>query len=329
MNFLPNFLDSGALISLDAETLQMGWGKRIFAKQFPVFYFNDFFLENPHPFFHYELQLTITPKELLAQLPAGESAALKWSVPSWDIFKTAFESKLQKIVPYVQKSAPFEMTSPNLASRLRAALSYLVAHPQTAIYGCWEEGKGTLGVTPEVLFRLQPGKPLSTMACAGTFSGAEWQNNQKLLQEHQLVIEGIKEELSPFGSLQIGKTEPRQFSKLTHLVTPIEFHGSMPVESLIEKLHPTPALGGFPKEESTKWLKSYAKELPRNGFGAPFGILLDENTGVFYVAIRNMEWNAHEVILRAGCGITAKSCFDEEQLEAENKLQAIQEILAL
>lgn len=336
MKTLPeSFLACGAVLSLNEDTLLLGWGKKTYTEKpekFPSFYCNDFFLEENYPFFHFEHSLQIAPEAFLT--PAKSSLSLQWSEPAWDVFKSAFSSleNVQKIVPYVEKRALISMTPTNLLERLRSALAYLQAHPNTFIYGCWEEGRGTLGVTPEVLFRLEPGKPISTMACAGTFTKEDelhWQSNQKLLREHQLVIDGIHAELAPFGTILAGKTEPRKFARLTHLVTPLEFHGKMAVDALIEKLHPTPALGGFPKEESGKWLRMYAKKLPRAGFGAPFGALLSEDTGVFYVAIRNMQWDEKEITVRAGCGITAMSRFEEEKQEAENKLKAIEEILSL
>jgi isochorismate synthase EntC len=339
---LDSFLSSGAVLSWGSDALILGWGKKILSEKpekFPSFYFNDFFLTKSHPFFHYEHHLKIDSEEFHLMLPASkESVSLNWNTPAWDLFESAFssisEGTVQKIVPYVEKKAPLEMTPSLLAVRLRSALTYLQAHPHTFLYGCWEGGKGTLGVTPEVLFRLDLGKPISTMACAGTFSKDDelhWQSNEKLIKEHELVIEGIKADLAPYGTIHAGKTEPRRFSKLTHLVTPLEFHPkkTLPAATLIEKLHPTPALGGFPKNESSKWLKAYGEKLPREGFGAPFGVLLHEGTGVFYVAIRNMEWNSKEVILRAGCGITAESTFEDEKQEAENKMKAIQEILSL
>lgn len=341
LNFsLDSFLSSGTIVSLGSQELILGWGKKVLSEKpekFPSFYFNDFFLEKREPFFHYQYQLQIDSQILLSYLPSfKESLSLNWSLPVWDLFESACSNvkgeEIQKIVPYAQKRAFLEMTPSRLLGRLRSALEYLHTHPKTALYGCWNEGKGVLGVTPEILFRMELGKPIETMACAGTLKeGENWQNNHKLLKEHQLVIEGIKADLSELGTLQVGRTDLRTFSSLAHLVTPLQFYpkGALSLSPLIEKLHPTPALGGFPKEQSLQQLRLYAEKFPREGFGAPFGILQEDGRCVFYVAIRNMEWTFQEIILRAGCGITAESVLEDEKKEAENKFSAIKGILGL
>ena len=60
-------------------------------------------------------------------------------------------------------------------------------------------------------------------------------------------------------------------------------------------------------------------------FAMPFALI-----GFFLAMAKlNPAWNLNEAILRAGCGITADSVFEDEKQEAENKMKAIQEILSL
>ena len=71
---------------------------------------------------------------------------------------------------------------------------------------------------------------------------------------------------------------------------------------LIDRLHPTPALGGYPKEEALDFIEN--KEFGTRGlYGAPVGYIDVYDDCEFIVAIRSMLIKEQQATLYAGCGI--------------------------
>ena len=92
-------------------------------------------------------------------------------------------------------------------------------------------------------------------------------------------------------------------------------------------MHPTPALGAFPRRPGMEWLKEYQQKIDRRRFGAPVGYAIEDAQAKCYVAIRNVQWTKNQMLLAAGCGIVATSQYDAEWAEIKLKLQAIKEML--
>ena len=95
-------------------------------------------------------------------------------------------------------------------------------------------------------------------------------------------------------------------------------------------MHPTPALGSFPRDESAlAKLRTYRDQLdaPAN-FGAPFGVLVD---GAFHsvVGIRNVSWNGTDVFLPSGVGVVRESVFANEWRELSLKRESVKALLGL
>lgn len=336
---LEEFFSSGALCSLNSNELLVGWGQAFWSRQpvcYPVWYAPDFFLISKRPYVHFKHSMRIRTDQMIAKLGNIFRPEMHFSSPKWEAFEALFHqfksSSIQKLVPYTVKEAAFKMSSLN--AMLASALVYQIKNPRTAVYGLWGEGQGILGATPERLFSLKDNGSLMTTACAGTSLAHEAKmmiKNTKLMQEHQYVIDGIKKSLSPFGEVNIGRTEAQVFSHLAHLLTPIEVYNiaSHSFAKLVRHLHPTPAVGGFPKEEGMDYLKTYAVLVPRERFGAPFGFLETANEAHLYVAIRNIQWKGERAALMAGSGIVLESDLEKEKQEIKSKFAAIEEILGL
>ncbi len=250
---------------------------------------------------------------------------------------------LTKAVPYAfrETSSAFPSTE-DLAWLLLHALRFQ-GENGGFLYGCWNDQEGILGVTPELLFERE-GATVRTMALAGTRSlekGRESEAEMLLLadpkerHEHSLVIEGISERLSGLGTLHVGKTGVRRAGSLVHLYTPIELtlaSHAMETEwqDLVDRLHPTPALGAHPREAGAQWLAEEQKHHPRSRFGAPWGVRLD-GRDTCAVAIRNMEWSREKAFCRvgAGAGVVRGSTPEREWSEIERKWNAVLRILGL
>lgn len=346
---LESFLNEGTIIAKDHATLLLGFGNRRWMAEPKdrsrwTWYFPDFFLKERTCYFEQPFQVSMTPEALLECLEISpKKNELKWQPAPSAYFDASFkdlkqdfnDGTLQKAVPYLVQHARIKMDPLLLKHSLANALHYQIKHPHTSLYGFWGKDHGLLGVTPEHLFRLHREKHLKTMACAGTVPIAQVKqllSSSKMRQEHQLVIDGIKNALVSFGCAMVGETKAAEFASIAHLVTEIELNSthSISFNALIRALHPTPALGGYPKKSAERWLENYARHYPRLRYGAPVGVILDQaSEQIAYVAIRNIQWEKNVISLYAGCGVVNESVLEDEKREIETKFNAVKSILGL
>lgn len=350
---LLQWLDHGVIFSTGPHELFIGWGnvtRHSTPSDDPSIwcYLPDFFLREKEPWFHFEKNGFIAPAELaslLENLSLEVPSPLSWQAPSKEIFARGFHAlhhlfnttPLEKAVPYVFSKSSERLTA---AHRRQILLNILrrVQEARVFAYGFWEDSQGILGATPEFLFDLEPKKAslLNTMALAGTVktdaSSSAMLEDKKLLHEHQVVVDDIVERLHAFGKINVDRLQLLQLPHLTHLYTPIsvELNRQAHFPDFVNVLHPTPALGGFPRDLAFKWLIDYDQQLPRGRFGAPAGFW-DRRTDrqVCYVAIRNVLWDANELSIGAGCGVVAESNLDKEWEEILLKTKAITQGLNL
>ncbi len=342
-NVIKDFLKNGTILSKDRTRVLIGFGKRTWSSEIvnediPNFYFPDFFLKTLKPWFTHEHWMEISIDELLRSLLGQEPQKVKWDFFDVSFFESKFEEIKEKIlkeelikaVPYLFETTKDKMNEEQLRSSLFHALNYTKQYP-AFIYGLFDDGTGFLGATPETLFTKENEQdPLKTMACAGTYS-SEIKNvviDNTLHLEHEVVVKGIVDALSPFGQLKIKPFQSLKFAKLTHLVTPIEINLAEPLRftRLVHALHPTPALGAYPKDEGMFFLEQYQSKVSRGRFGAPAGFCHNFEAKC-YVAIRNIQWDEKGMKMGAGCGIVKGSLLDKELLEIQLKLNAIKELL--
>ena len=298
---------------------------------------------------------------------AGASWEKDCTSPSQAVFAQLFQMVqkqltaqiFKKVVPVIFERAPLAMTEERRRVFLAQVLSYVEVWP-LYVYGLWDRTRGILGATPEVLFAQDESEGFRTMALAGTRLKALSSLLPKLLDdnkertEHQAVIDGICQALRDFENLQVGATTEFELPTLYHLFTPIKFSapGDAKISTasdsssdqsgkyeahfrlfnqLIECLHPTPALGTFPRAHGLELLREMqtASGQIRNRFGAPFGAIFPTGEMLCYVAIRNMEWDAQECRIGAGCGLVSASQLDREWQEVLGKIRSTKTALGL
>jgi menaquinone-specific isochorismate synthase len=198
------------------------------------------------------------------------------------------------------------------------------------------------GATPELLAEVN-GAAVTTMAMASSVRrGATEAEDEALAQqllddpkeryEHALVVDAIRRRLSKVTStLQIPE-QPAVFrlSNIQHLHTPIQGQLTHPsgVLPVIEILHPTPALGGSPRQLAMTFI-SEAEPVPRGWYAAPIGCIDRNLDGVFGVAIRSAVSQERRVWLYAGAGIVADSVPQKEWEETALKFKPILNALKL
>lgn len=338
-----SFLRQGALLSLDPGFVLLGWGEESWNDQPSpsAFYFPDFFLrEKPWLIFsNYKVVEVKALKEML-QREKANPPPLAWNNPHPEIFYKSFDelqglfaqNSLTKAVPYTIQKCPLPLNKDQKISSIISALHYIQKAP-SYIYGFWDEKQGLLGATPEILFTSEKKEKhthLKSAAVAGTAKNLEDLHTPKNLREHAIVVEGIQQSLSAFGKVHLGELKTIVLPHLSHLYTPLELllDKDPSLEDLVDALHPTPALGAFPKKEGLNWLKEFERLVPRKRYGAPAGAVFQNKTRC-YVAIRNVQWDESGSQMGAGCGVVAESNKEDEWNEILLKLKAIKGILSL
>jgi menaquinone-specific isochorismate synthase len=347
---VKDFIEAGSLISTGSNQLLIGLGERRWSKNpikdTPSFYFPDFFLENKAPWFTHKYWEIISLDSLSSILSSHNGDLLdplQWTNAYATFFENTFYQLLEQIkkkmidkaVPFVFERCSSMMSEKQMYRSLCSLLTY-AKNQFVNIYGFWTKDEGILGATPEVLFSWdnQNGSLLKTMACAGTCPHGEAKKglleDSKQIREHQYVIEGIRESLDKLGDVQEGELNILELPTLSHLITSLTVNLKKDInfDDIVKTIHPTPALGVYPRKNGDLWLRSYQHKIDRKRFGAPAGFLYNE-IAKCYVAIRNVQWNTSGMFIGAGCGIVEESVLEKEWSELCLKIHAIKTILAL
>lgn len=196
----------------------------------------------------------------------------------------------------------------------------LVMQTNSYVFAIEHDGHCFLGATPERLVQVH-GKKLHSACIAGTAPrgktdaldeqiGQELLHDDKNREEHDYVVQMIRDHITPYcESVEIAQTPIlHPLKNLQHLYTPVEaiLKEEVSIFEIIEALHPTPALGGLPREASLAFIRDH-EELDRGWYGAPVGWLDSNQNGEFVVAIRSGLIHDKEAALFAGCGIMRDS----------------------
>jgi len=218
---------------------------------------------------------------------------------------------------------------------LSALHSLRDSHPSAAVFAIGRrDGSVFLGATPETLARVAD-RRIETHALAGTtHRGADQSDDQRLAaallaspkdrEEHAFVVDAIRESLEPLCSELEIPTAPKvvRLSTIQHLATSItgKLRDEAGLLDLVERLHPTPAVGGWPRAEARRWLAE-TESLERGWYAGAVGWIGEKGDGVMAVAIRSALVRGRNATLFAGAGIVADSDPDAEWRETCLKLR--------
>ena len=201
---------------------------------------------------------------------------------------------------------------------------------------CADDGAAFVGATPELLCRVDGGG-LQTSALAGTAPRGRVPAEDEALaralaetakerHEHRLVVDGIVESLAGLGAeVTVSETpEIRQLQDVQHLETPIAatLPKGLGLLDAVGALHPTPAVGGVPREAALRWLAEH-EGLDRGHYAAPIGWMNEAGDGAFFVALRSVLLTPDCAWAFAGAGIVAGSDPSAEWREVNHKLRAV------
>lgn len=234
--------------------------------------------------------------------------------------------ELDKVV--LARSIRVRSTQKFVPATLMAALA--MRYPGCIHFTHFFPGGGVLlGATPESLVFLAAGQVVSD-ALAGT----DWQSgrldDEKSLHEHRLVVNAIVRALEPVCRFLQIPARPNVFElqELRHLRSVIKGTADSGVSllNLVERLHPTPAIGGAPSRRALDWLAQHGET--RSGwYSGATGWIGYDGDGEFAVALRCAWLDGNEAELYAGAGIVAGSDPRTELEETEAKLNAMLRVL--
>ena len=260
-----------------------------------------------------------------------------WEQAIEDAVQTIRAGQLEKVVLARVAEALFTESV-----NIEAALVYLAgAYPDC--YRFLFEPRSNhafYGATPELLVSVA-GDTARTMALAGSRKrGQTAQEDEQLANdllqdpkerhEHTLVVQAIRQRLKTVANHLAMPDSPQvlKLSNIQHLYTPIQVSGlkTSSVLPLVELLHPTPALGGAPRTEAMKFIRS-AELVPRGWYAAPIGWIDYRMQGAFAVAIRSAVVQEKRVWMYAGAGIVGDSVAQREWDETALKFRPMMDAL--
>ncbi len=236
---------------------------------------------------------------------------------------------LKKVV--LAREIALEMDRPvdpaTLLSRLRAM------YPTSMCFAV----DGFVGASPELLVS-RIGEIVRAHPMAGTTprSGepevdsrraAELLASDKNRAEHQITIDMVHDTLLRWSSYLDAEPTPSvvQAGPVQHLATMVEGRLSRPAPSVLElvaALHPTPAVGGWPREAALAAIEKL--ELADRGpYAGPVGWVDASGNGTFAVGIRSVLLNDRTAKLFAGVGVVADSDPRSELEETRAKAQSL------
>ncbi|WP_179335994.1 chorismate-binding protein [Winogradskyella costae] len=255
---------------------------------------------------------------------------------------------LQKVVLSRCETKPRQDTNPltifkRLFNTYTNAMVYCWYHPKV---GLW------IGATPELLLKIE-GKRLTTISLAGTQpyqseSEPNWTNKE--FEEQQIVTDFITEQLKPYtSSITISEVDTVRAGNLLHLKTRIIsiLKDDADLKSIIEALHPTPAVCGFSKLKAKDFIlnhENYNREYytgflgelnlkqsrtrntnRRNVENNAYAVVKTQSN--FYVNLRCMQLKDSKAKIYVGGGITKDSDPEKEWEETVNKTTTINTVL--
>ncbi len=209
-------------------------------------------------------------------------------------------------------------------------------YPTAYVFAIQRGERFFVGATPEQLVQAQAGQ-VHTLALAGSARrgetgdedariGTELLQSRKNNGEHAIVVAMVQEALKNHCTNVHAAAAPQllKLKNVQHLKTPItgELIPGRCILDILADLHPTPAVGGFPRHAALEAIRNTEK-LDRGWYAAPLGWIGASGHGEFAVALRSGLIDGSKARLFAGCGIIVDSDPQAEFAESCLKFQVM------
>lgn len=246
--------------------------------------------------------------------------------------------ELQKVV--LARSCQGELAAEVSTSAIATRLHQL--EPTCTIYAMpTSDGRRFTGASPELLVALS-GRTVRCHPLAGTISiegladtsaYTKWlHGSAKNRVEHQIVVLDIIEQLRSYCTDISADDEPSivPLRSVAHLGTNIagEAIEGVTALDLVAALHPTPAVGGLPREAAEELIHKLEPNR-RGAYAGAVGWLNAQGEGSWWVAIRGILTRGREFEVWAGAGIVADSDPIAEREETKYKMDSVLHAIGL
>ena len=206
------------------------------------------------------------------------------------------------------------------------AFVYIMQLPEV---GCW------IGATPEPLLTIENGT-VKTVSLAGTQVATELETedyrwSSKEIEEQGIVTNFIEQTLRSLHIADITRLGPENYraANLIHLKTAFEFpqaHIQNRFSDLLKALHPTPSVGGLPKDEARNFILTNEQH-DRGYYTGFFGPVNINEKSAVYVNLRCLQLFDNNFVLYSGAGITSSSVAEKEWEETDNKMLTLMNVM--
>lgn len=197
----------------------------------------------------------------------------------------------------------------------------LISTPQ---YGTW------LGATPELFFSKK-GNNFEIHSLAGTLLNHS-DIAENLIMKNKLEQEWVSDYLrnvllSQEIEFQESKPEFLQAGELKHFLSRFRGHVKQEnVAELLKRLHPTPAIGGYPQQPALNFLFNNEYH-DREIFGGYLGYFKSWNDFSFFVNLRCVKVMKDSLLYFAGAGIVEGSVPEVEWEETNRKMDTLRKLI--
>jgi isochorismate synthase len=198
------------------------------------------------------------------------------------------------------------------------------------------DGTAFAGASPELLIRRTGNHAYSQPMAGSVARGASDVDDERLARllrdskkdaiEHSVVSKFVVEALTPFASsVQADSPEVVRFTNIQHLATSVRAELNEPAADALElaaALHPTPAVGGWPRAVADALIEEL-EDMERGWYAGAVGWIDGRGDGEFAVALRcGLLWE-DGARLYAGVGVMPDSDAARELEETELKFKAL------
>ncbi len=263
----------------------------------------------------------------------SDGGRLAWTAAVRRALERIAAGELDKVVlarrVSVWADQPFSV--PVVVDRLRRS------HPSCFTFA----SGGFVGASPELLMRRR-GRWAWSRPMAGTVERggsraedkrlvSELRASPKERDEHRLVVEDVEARLAAVcAEVFVKGPEPIGLSSVTHLATTVtgRLEGVAPPGALelAGVLHPTPAVGGEPRDAALRAIAEL-EGFDRCFYAGPVGWVDSRGDGDWAVALRCAALDGRRAVLSAGAGIVAGSDPEAEWTETQAKLEPMMRAL--
>jgi menaquinone-specific isochorismate synthase len=251
------------------------------------------------------------------------------------VLESIRSSELQKLV--LARRTTFEFPEPLHALHLIEKLKAVTPNCYHFLFR-FEDNQDNaiafIGASPERLY-YRSGAKIRSEAVAGTRARGHSEGMDQVLEqeliasdkeqrEHQYVVQGIQEAFEQIGCrVRNNGVSVMKLANLQHLVTRFEgvlADGAFDAD-LLQRLHPTPAVGGYPVDRALTRIRGMKSLEPfdRGWYAGPVG-WIGRNEAEFAVGIRSGLVEHNRLHLYAGAGIVRGSTPESEWREIEDKV---------